>query len=185
MDLRSNQISMLVGRRKAGKTYLGRQIINSSAFKKILLVDTFEHPDYTDFQTISNDMLPRWKQGKKRILVTDQNDAGFEAINASVKNTLIIFEDCTKYIRWTLSKPLTGIIFDSKQKNNDIVLMYHGFSFAPPQILSNVNYITLFKIGEDMINYKNKIPNFDELYKEHKLIQASNNPYCKKTFLVN
>ncbi|HMT36094.1 MAG TPA: hypothetical protein PKC41_09555 [Chitinophagaceae bacterium] len=182
---RTNQVIMLVGRRKAGKTYLGRKIIDTTKFEKILVVDTFEHPDYKDFQTIQPEMLPRWKKGKKRILCYDQNDEAFKAINDHVKNTLIVMEDCTKYMIGDLSKSIRGIIFDSKQKNNDVLLMYHGFSFAPPKLLSNVNYITLFKIGENIENAKSKIPNYETILKGHREIQASANPYINKTFLVN
>jgi len=180
---RTPQIALLVGRRKAGKTTLGRKLIEASQFKKILVVDTFEHPDYTDFQTITADMLPRWKNGRKRIIY--RSDEDLQAINESVFNTLIVLEDCSKYITGDLSAPLRGIIFDSKQKNNDVVIMYHGFRFIPPKLLSNVNYITLFKIGENLSASKQKIPNYDELLKAHNQIQSSSNPYINKTFLVN
>lgn len=176
-------ILMLVGKRRTGKTTFGRKIIEHSNMKKILLIDTFEHPDYGDFKTIDVSMLSRWKNGRKRILY--KTDEDLEAINQHVQNTLIIFEDCTKYITGDMSAPLRGIIFDSKQKHNDVMLMYHGFSFAPPKILANINYITLFKIGENLANYKSKIPNYEIVAQAHRAIQASNNPYENKTLLVN
>ena len=183
MSTRTNQVFMLIGKRKTGKTTVGRALIDASLHKKILVVDTFEHPDYKDFETITTDMLPRWKSGRKRILYREDED--LQAINEHVRNTLIVLEDCTKYITGDISKPVKGIIFDSKQKNNDVIMMYHGFSYAPPKLLANVNYITLFKIGENIDNYKSKIPNYEIIYKAHKAIQASKNPYINKTFLVN
>lgn len=176
-------ILLIVGKRKTGKTTFGREIIKKSLQPKILVVDTFEHPSYNDFQTITVDMLSRWKKGKKRLIY--KTDEDLEAINKYVNNTLIVMEDCTKYITGDLSKPITGIIFDSKQKKNDVMLMYHGFAFAPPKLIANVNYITLFKIGENIANSKGKIPNYDLILKGHKKIQASANPYINKTFLVN
>jgi hypothetical protein len=180
---RTNQVIIIIGRRKCGKTVFGRKIIDTSKFNKILVVDTFEHPDYSDFQTITADMLPRWKSGKKRILY--RTDEDMQAINEHVKNTLIVMEDCTKYITGDMSKPVKGIVFDSKQKNNDVLLMYHGFSFAPPKLLANVNYITLFKMGEAIHRSKSKIPNYETILEGYKIIKASNNPFINKTFLVN
>lgn len=180
---RTPQVILIVGRRKAGKTVFGRKMIESTQHKKILVVDTFEHPDYTDFQTITPDMLSRWKNGRKRIMW--RSDEDLQYVNEHVRNSLIVLEDCSKYITGDISAPVRGIIFDSKQKNNDVILMYHGFRFIPPKLLSNVNYITLFKIGEEISASKNKIPNYDELLKAHKQIQQSSNPYINKTFLVN
>jgi hypothetical protein len=180
---RTPQVIILIGKRKTGKTTFGRKIIEGTQHKKILVVDTFDHPDYKDFQTITTAMLPRWKSGRKRILY--RSDEDLQAINEHVRNTLIVLEDCTKYITGDISAPMKGIIFDSKQKNNDVLLMYHGFSFAPPKLLANVNYITLFKIGENIDNYKSKIPNYETIHRAHLSIQASKDPYINKTFLVN
>lgn len=176
-------IVALIGKRRTGKTTLGRKLIEKSPHKKIILVDTFEHPDYSDFKTITTQELSRVKRGRVRVLY--RSDADLDAVNEHSNNSLIVFEDCTKYIYGDLTSAIRGIVFDSKQKKNDVLLMYHGFSFIPPKILSNLNYITLFKIGENIDRYKSKIPNYEILLKAHKEIQASSNPYINKTFQVN
>lgn len=183
MSQRINKISLIVGGRGTGKTTFVKDIIAKGIQPKCLIVDTFEHPSYSEFQTITIDMLPRWRKGTKRLLIRDF-DATIKAINEHVYNTLIIFEDCTKYFRSTLPNEVYHIFYDSKQKNNDIILMYHGFRSILPEIMANANTLTLFKIGENVKRYANKM-DFDSINEIHQKIQASKNPFENKTILIN
>lgn len=178
-----NRISLIIGQRGTGKTTFGLQLVNASPLKKKLIIDTFEHPSYKEFETITAAKLPRWIKGKKRLLYRTEED--MDMINDYVYNTLIVMEDCTKYLTGDLKQNIKSILFDSKQKNNDIIMMYHGFSFIPPKILANCTDITLFKVGENINNHKSKIPSFETIHKAHQAIQASSNIYERKTIIVN
>jgi hypothetical protein len=184
---RTPESILFVGRKKCGKTTLCRKFIEQSKFKKILVIDTYEHPDYADFQTIPSSMLKSWKQGRKRIIL-DQRKKNYEdlqPVNDYVCNTLIILEDASKYIVGDIPTVLRGILFDHRNKGNELLIMYHGFRFVPPKLLSNVSYITLFKIGEHIKSSQDKVPNYAELEKGHLQIQASNNQYIYKSYSVN
>ncbi|MEZ5047486.1 MAG: hypothetical protein R2831_10895 [Chitinophagaceae bacterium] len=182
---RSNHIALLVGARNTGKTTFGKQLVDASMHKKILVVDTFEHPSYSEYETIQTEMLPRWKRGRKRIVLNSDVDEDMNTIATCVSNTLVIFEDCTKYIVGDLTRPIRSIIFDSKQKNNDLIFMYHGFSFIPPKVLSNANSITLFKISEKIKRYEAKIPYYESIEAAHNKIQASKNQYTHITIATS
>lgn len=182
-EKRLNKISLVVGGRGTGKTTFVKQIIKANVQPKVLIVDTFEHPAYSDVQTITIDMLPRWKKGIKRIIIRDFLPT-ITAMNQHVYNTLIVFEDCTKYFRSTLPDQVFHIFYDSKQKNNDIILLYHGFRSILPEIMANANTLTLFKIGEQIKRYAGKM-DFDQVDAIHKQIQASPDPFIHKTILIN
>lgn len=187
MTTRTPESILFVGRKKCGKTTLCRQLIEQSNFKKILVIDTYPHPDYDDFQVIPSSMLKGWKQGRKRIILDPlkKNYEDLQPVNDYVCNTLIILEDASKYIVGDIPMVLRGILFDHRNKGNELLFMYHGFRIVPPKLLSNVSYITLFKIGEHIKTSQDKVPNYAELERAHQVIQASTNKYIYKTFEVN
>lgn len=160
---RQNKIYIFLGTRNSGKTYYYQNILLprlQNNFQKILVIDTFEHPKYADYQTITVDMLSRWKSGKKRIVIKSLTEVA-TALDLYIRNTLIVFEDSTKYFRNNLPDVVYKIIYDSKQKNNDLLFMYHGFKKIPPEFLDNANYLFLFKMVEKIKKYEHKIPDFE------------------------
>lgn len=183
MSHRLNKIALIVGGRGTGKTTFVKKVIKVTPQPKVLIVDTFEHPAYAEVQTITADMLPRWQRGVKRIIIRDF-DQVITAINNHVYNTLIIFEDCTKYFRTTLPSEVFHIFYDSKQKNNDIILLYHGFRAILPEIMANANTLTLFKIGENIKRYQSKM-DYEAIEPVYNRIQESKNPYENATILIN
>jgi hypothetical protein len=151
-------------------------------------VDTLDHPDYRSegYKIIDVKTLNRWKGGVYRIITSPVRigeDVAY--MNRYLSNCLIIFEDATKYLRTDTPKSVFEFIYDTKQRNIDVIFQYHGFKKILPEMLDNANYLTLFKLNENIRNYKEKIPDFDQVQAVSNRINASPNPYENITIEVN
>lgn len=168
---RINTVLAVLGNRGTGKTDLLKSIIKSSSQQKRLIVDTFDSAVWHNLETwddplgantpvheITPDQLPFWNTGTYRIFSPD-TDALMEEIERYVNNTLVVFEDATKYIGSTLSKEMKRFILDSKQKNLDLVFVFHSLKDLPRDLVRVIDYITLFKTGDRYnSNLRNKYP---------------------------
>lgn len=185
--MRLNKISFIFGDRGTGKSYFTINKIIKPHKKKVLIVDTLDHPAYKaeGFQLIETKMLPRWKSGVKRIIINPVTLSDDIKYIAALTNCLVIFEDATKYVRTDAPKELFQFIYDSKQKNVDILFQYHGFKKVLPELLDNANFLTLFKLKENIKEYKYKIPDFDTVAAALSAVNKSSNPYINKTIQVD
>jgi 23S rRNA pseudoU1915 N3-methylase RlmH len=159
MSPQTTTVNLIIGRRKTGKTDYCMNIINNYP-NRVLVVDTFKHPKYVQFQSITLDNIHRWQKGIKHICINDNEDEVYHAIN-QLTHCLIVFEDASKYTSNEFGKKLKAIVLDSKQKNNDIIFMFHGFAFIHPKLLSNSDGIILFRTAEKLKKHEAKIPLFD------------------------
>jgi len=180
-------ISIIVGKRNSGKSYYTVKKVIPAAVKtkKVLIVDTIDHEKYREFQIIKTDAQIRaWKSGVKRFITNPVTLKEDIVLLNKLSNCLIIFEDATKYFTINAPRELFLLLYDSKQKSIDIILMFHGFKNIMNEILANANYITLFKIEENIKRYENKIPRYDYIERVHKLIQLDMNQYINRTIQI-
>ena len=185
--MRTNLISLIVGGRGVGKTTYLKDIISKyPKSKKILIIDTLDHPAYQEFEIIKQDssVLKRWRKGTKRIIFNNFSEC-LNLLNQDLRNALLICEDATKYTGSTLQEDFRKLIYDSKQKNIDIVFMFHLVSSVPPELIKNCNTITFFKVYEDISIYKSKLPNFAAIMKLHAEVMKHESKHYKKTILVD
>ncbi|WP_276976968.1 hypothetical protein [Flavobacterium filum] len=185
---RMNYITLILGARGTGKSYYTINEIILKHPKKVLIVDTLDHPSYRaqGFQIVDIDSLSRWKSGVKRIMVNPVSiKEDLRKLCGSISNCLLIFEDATKYFRTNAPVELFNLIYDSKQKNMDILFMYHGFKKIVPELLDNANFITMFKMEEKIEKYEDKIPRYEAIEAAYLKIEKSKNPYEKKTVIIN
>jgi len=158
---RINLIVLVIGRRKSGKTEFvkGNEGLGLEGFiniavsqgKKVLAVDTFDHPSYRDLKLIQPlDINLKWKKGVYRTFVNiEEMPDLLKHIRDNFYNGMLILEDAGKHQGQKLSKPLKALIGDSKQKNVDIVFMFHEWSFVPLDLLRYVDLIEIFKTNEN------------------------------------
>ncbi|MDD5358592.1 MAG: hypothetical protein PHX80_05555 [Candidatus Nanoarchaeia archaeon] len=170
MDKRVNLISIIVGTRSTGKTtYMKGDeslklegIIDSYQDKdpnqKILIVDLFDNPVWRDVPLLTSERLSRWKSGMYRIFDRDFSHL-VTTINTYCFNTVVFFEDATKYIRANIEENLRQLLIDSKQKNLDVFFAFHYLMAAPPDLVRISDYLVLFKTNEAFSSQlKNKYP---------------------------
>lgn len=181
-------IGIIVGKRNSGKSYYTVKKIIPAALKtkKVLIVDTIDHEKYREFQIIKTEAQIRaWKSGVKRFITNPVTLKDDIKILNHLSNCLIVFEDATKYFTVNAPRELFMLLYDSKQKSIDIILMFHGFKNIMNEILANANYVTLFKIEENIKRYENKIPRYDYIEKVHKQLQESKEQYINKTIQID
>ncbi len=182
-ELRTSLVGIIIGKRKSGKTTLMKNIINSNN-KKVLIVDTFNHPSYTDIPIMGLDKLKHWKKGTYRVISKKMIGVMTE-INNHLSNALIVFEDATKYLDGQLDDDVKEFIIDSKQKNLDLYFMFHGWGMVPPDLYRLLDTITMFKTRDNPISRKIYIPNFEYLYQKWNYVQNHEFPYKSVTLLLN
>lgn len=150
--MRTNLVSLVLGNRGTGKTYYIKNLIEAYAKahpdKKILIVDTLDHPAYRIIASIEIKDLPAWKKPSVYRIYGSNTQEIIESIQENICNCLIIYEDASKYIGKMMDTHVRYMIFDSKQKNNDLIFLFHGFMATPPELFRISDTITLFKTGD-------------------------------------
>jgi hypothetical protein len=186
--MRVNKITLILGRRGSGKSYYTIKKVlpeyrKSHPRQRVLVVDTLDHPDYSFLPAITAEMIARWT-GKGAYRCYDKRvDMVFSNIAEHVKNALIIFEDATKYVNKVLQKEVKEFIFDSKQKNLDLIFQFHGFASCPPELFRLCDIIVMFHTDNPLYR-RAELTHYDEIKTAYDLIEASDNLYEKRIIKV-
>ena len=193
--MRTNSVVIVVGKRGTGKTDFCKHLIDGSPMKKKLIVDTFDSPVWRTLETYKNpngqftpvpimaiEQLPYWKSGLYRLFSNDP-DFLFEQIDKHISNCLIAFEDSTKYFKGRLQEPVRRLMYDSKQKNLNMIFFFHSLAAVPPELVRIADYLTLFKTNDSAPNL-NKYP-FPNILPAMEFVKASNNRFENVTLELN
>lgn len=186
---RTNRVILIIGGRGSGKTTLGKNILlqslNAHPEMYGLVVDTFDHPAYrAGFVRITPKMLERIKtRACYRVFGSNTYDI-MRAVEAHCYNATILFEDASKYISGTVSEETRNFILDSKQKNLDLVFMFHGFGFVPPALYRLVDGIFLLRTNDSPVSRKALIPCYTQVEAAYNRILASKDPYPRESILL-
>lgn len=185
--MRLNKVNIITGRRGSGKTELILKLLQDTpAEKRVLIIDTLNHPKYKDFQIIDPQQVEYWRSGVKRILVLHSNlETVFKEVFQHFKNGIVIFEDSTKYIKKSVPDHLLDFILDTKQKNVDLFFVYHSFAAIPPDIFRSADTITTFKTQENLFTSKGKIPNYYICFKLWQKVMQDKNKHKYLTIEIN
>jgi Cdc6-like AAA superfamily ATPase len=185
-EKRLNKVITLIGTRGTGKTTKIKKVIEAylkaNPTGKILVVDTLDHPSYRDIKPITIEQLQRWlptKGGYFRLYGSNTTEI-MEYISKFFFNGLLIFEDASKYIGSRLDDNVKAFILDSKQKNLDIVFMFHSWGFVPNDLFRLTDAITIFKTQDTPFQKKNFLP-FELIEKPYKEIKDSQDRFINKT----
>ncbi len=180
-------IGLIIGKRNSGKSYFCLNEIVRTYPKKVLIIDTIDHEKYREFQILTSQaQVKAWRSGIKRWITTPlriKEDMQF--FNCTLEHCLVVFEDASKYFRTNAPTELFEMLYDTKQKKIDVILMYHGFKKILPEILDNADYIELFPIKENVEKYEQKIPCYEEVVEVLAALRQSPKPYPHKSILIN
>lgn len=187
-ETRINMVNAVLGRRGTGKTtYIREQLIPpykaAMPNQRILICDTLDHPAYKDVPAINVDQLKRWTGGGMYRIFGRNTDEILQTIDKHLVNCLVILEDASKYLQRTLNPEVRGFIYDSKQKNLDIVFMFHGFMSAPPELFRVIDNLVLFKCDAPD-NRKRDMVNYDEVKQAYDRVMQHESPYYNETINI-
>lgn len=194
--MRTNKVILIAGTRGTGKTDYVKNLLAKmkGTFPKCLVVDTFDNPVWLDLSThdhkdrmelvpiIQMEQLNRWKKGIARIYHSNTNLL-VEEIEKTVKNTFVVFEDATRYIGSRLSDQMRRFVLDSKQKNTDLVFIFHNLTAIPPELVRVSDILVLFKTNEGKVN-EAKYP-WAEIPKMMQELKQSSNRFATKILKLN
>jgi|SRR5690554_3295455 len=196
MEKRTNKVFLIAGTRGTGKTDFIKNIIAeaSKSFNKTLVVDTFDNPAWKDLSTwnhpdrltqvpvIPLTKFPVWKKGIGKIYSSNTKEL-MATIQEYAKNTFVVFEDATRYIGSKLTDDVNNFVLDSKQKNLDLVFIFHSLMSIPPDLVRVADILILFKTNEGKIpEYKYPWPEIPIAMKE---LKKSSNRYMYKIIPLN
>ena len=172
--MRMNKVGAILGRRGCGKTTYTLALIQayhkSHPAKKILVVDTLDHPSYKDVPVMDLEMLPRWKTPTIYRIFGSNTDEMLRGVE-QLRNCLVIFEDASKYIRKNLQLEVRAFIIDSKQKNLDLVFLFHGFAYVPPELFRIMDFLTIFKTDNPEYR-KSELVAYDDILTAYQIGRA-------------
>ena len=179
---RLRKLITLIGGRGVGKTTTIIEIAKSNK-EKVLILDFNAEVKYSQFPTIGIQDIGTFT-GIAKIHVTDFKTF-LKYINLFYRNGLLILEDANAYLPTNkdANKDWWNILVSMRHKGIDCICTYHSVARVPPYLYEMVNDIILFKTSENPERMKNKIPNFDEVFRVWLRLKASNNRYEKK--LIN
>lgn len=182
-----NSVGIVIGRRGTGKTVFvkGDRALKAPGLiglfpkkgMKVLIVDTIDHPSYRDIPILKQKEFKTWNSGVKRIfLEADGILSLVDLINRSphMNNTFIVFEDAVKYLGKNIPKIFTRLLADSKQRNIDILFLYHCFMDTPGDIFTKSDYLYILKTHDSPKCRENKIGMYSAVYKAH--VEVMRNP---------
>ena len=175
---RLNQIIIIVGGKGTGKTTFALKLLGKSP-KKTLIIDTLDHPAYRQYPAITVDKLKLWKSGTYRIFTGDPVVNMIEC-NKNVWNANIILEDAFKYLSFNMKKDEIKLFSDSKQHNQDIVIMFHALKQIPSYLATVADKLVIFKTNEQLAARSAKFYNWHDILTAHSRAMHSKNPfYCE------
>lgn len=200
--MRFNKVGAILGQRGTGKSLfiLGSKLsakiedkdlnlkglIESyvkSTIIKVLIIDTIDHPLYKKIPVLPQNKFKMWNSGIVRIFLQPELINNLvDLINKSphMNNTFIIFEDATKYTESKLPKVFKRLIADSKQRNIDIIFLYHSWGQTPLDLFRNMDFIQLFKTKDSPKMRENSIIDYNEVEQMFNEIKSSDNNFISK-----
>lgn len=183
--MRFNFVGVIMGGRGTGKTLYvigseysskpGDEKLNIESFikisldqgKKVLVLDTMDHPSYRNIQILSQSNFKNWKSGVVRIIARNSDMSklvNLINVTPSLNNTFIIMEDAAKYTDKELPKPFETLNIESKQRNIDVFYMYHSWGDTPNDIFrKGIDFIYLLKTEDSPVIRKNNLRLFDKV----------------------
>jgi hypothetical protein len=179
---RLNQIILVIGRRGEGKTWFTINKLLPSLKMKKLVVDMFDHPDYGYLgKSLSLKDLNRFNTGKK-----DARIYGYEVdellteVNSKISNTVILFEDSSRYVEPSIQKDFRKLIIEHRNKNIDLVFQFHNLSDVPPFLAKMYNVIVSFHTNDNEKKPLEKYSNWKDVWAAQELARAASDKAKKK-----
>ncbi len=179
-EKRINLVTILVGTRGTGKTTFLKKAFEAHR-KTVLVLDTFDSPAWQDYPLVKMDQIGHLKSGVKARCFSSDTNHMMKAVEAKAYNSTLIFEDATKYVGSKLTPDVKRFVLDSKQKNLDLVFVFHSLASVPSDLIRICDLITLFKTKDSLNSFiKHKYPE-EGLHKAFERVKAHPSRYYNET----
>jgi len=180
---------VVCGRKHTGKSTFLNDFgtkANQKTKKKVLVIDVNGAPAYKQHQLLNERQFITWCKdakfgGVKRFYLSD-NERMFKLIIENFRSGLVIFEDCTKYIKASPSDSIKTFLVDHRMWDTDLMFTFHSLKRVPLFFWEMTTHLILFKT-QDVIDsendrfFLNRIPDFRNVYKLYKRVKDSKDNY--------
>lgn len=177
-----HKVILVVGRKRCGKTTFTNTLLQKR--KRVLVVDTFEHPAYKDFKAVPGEHVGRIKEGKFRTFDKPPIEV-LSTVFSTMYDLTVVMEDAVKYLEANVPKNIKSGFIDNRNRGIDIIIMFHALADVPKYLARMYNDMVLFKTDEDIYESKKRFSNFASIEKAHLQVMESENNYCKKIISLN
>lgn len=151
---------------------------------KVFSIDTLDHPAYKKIPILTPAAFPKFKSGVARVFMEpDKILRLVDDINRAphFNNTFLIFEDAGKYTEYRLPPAFKRLIADSKQRNIDILFVYHCWADTPNDVFKKgCDYIQLFKTSDSPEIRKPYLSEFNKVMAAHTDLQKAPGRFAGK-----
>jgi hypothetical protein len=74
------------------------------------------------------------------------------------KDTICVFEEATGFFEGKTSEKLRRLMIGKMFTRNNYIFVFHSISSVPPRIMQMINYVILFKTGDENYQVERKFP---------------------------
>lgn len=205
MSTRQNLIYVIVGEIGAGKTDTIKNIIRmimskNKTIKKLVVFDEFDSDVWKNMKTwdhqesesenltvVSESELLRLKSGKVRLIQEDFDLKHYCDLFKKVSNSIIVLEDATRYIdpQEKVPKSLRSLITNVKQKNVELILVFHSLLDVHSFVARNCRVIILHHTLDGEVPKKLSNPLIKQAFNELHESPLRENPHASKFIPIN
>jgi hypothetical protein len=152
---------LVIGMTGQGKSpFIQKYIEGRNCFVFDVQNEYGERPKYPGgrvFNLSNNLNAPRARQ-------IDFNVSGFLQNCLKKKNTVCVFEEATIFFKGNTSELTRRVMISRLFTNNVSVFVFHSIRNVPPDIMSLINIVVLFKTGDQYGEVKYKYPSLYPYY---------------------
>jgi len=174
---------IMVGGKGTGKsTELAKLAAAYPKDRKVLICDVNGSPAYNAYQEIQPEAIPRLRSGIAKIYGVPTENT-LEIIRKHFRDGMIIYEDCTSYIRSNPQASIRMFLADHRMMGCDLVFTFHGLSFIPPFFRFMCAYIIIKKTPEALedVQALSKLPNKEAILEAFQRVSKHKDRYYSET----
>lgn len=153
----------------------------------VLVVGTEDHPAYRGGYTRITPRLIKSVDGTTGYYRCFGDDVQpiESALMTDARNAVVIVEDASEYMEGKLTEEQKRFILRRKQRNLDLIYMFHMFSMVPPKIYGLVNYIYILRTLDSPRQSSEKIAAYERVREAYERIQKSKEEFPREVLKVN
>lgn len=201
MGQRPNLRIALLGINNTGKsTYIVNNILKNYDFSKqkgIIVTETIDNKAYSKIKRADDyNQLRALRSGCVKFWDFDSPD-DFAVLNSihsiinegHLRNGVMVFEDCTNYIDQNPHRIVKKFCVNHRMFGLDLFFTTHALSDLPKWFRKRMNYIVIFKTGEDFTGPKDirqmGYRNSDAIYEAWVKVMNDPSPFANITVACN
>lgn len=107
------------------------------------------------------------------------------ALMKHARNTVVLVEDASEYMEGNLTEEQKKFILRRKQRNLDLIYMFHMFGMVPPKIYALVNHIYILRTLDKPQGSSEKIPAIELVKEAYQKVMQSKERYPREVLKIN